>query len=150
MQQQDFKAPKRPFRRMDYTEAIEYLRANNIVKEDDGSFYEFGDVSCSLFIIFIALQLQLKCIISCSVHCVWLWLLKLSQPEIQADLHICVARTPRAKLPKVAHIDNKSFFYRRSLPFSINTGTFGSTTLQYGICGLCDRFLFDECIDRSQ
>jgi len=40
---QDFKPPKRPFKRMDYKDAIEYLRANNIKKEDD-TFYEFGDV----------------------------------------------------------------------------------------------------------
>jgi len=40
---QNFQPPKRPFRRMDYKDAIEYLRANNIKKEDD-SFYEFGDV----------------------------------------------------------------------------------------------------------
>jgi len=32
--------------RMDYKDAIEYLRANNIKKEDD-TFYEFGDV-CGL------------------------------------------------------------------------------------------------------
>ncbi|XP_026740598.1 asparagine--tRNA ligase, cytoplasmic [Trichoplusia ni] len=38
----DFKRPKKPFKRMAYTEAIEYLRANNITK-DDGSFYEFGE-----------------------------------------------------------------------------------------------------------
>lgn len=38
----DFKAPKRPFRRMDYSEAIEWLKANNVTK-DDGSFYEFGE-----------------------------------------------------------------------------------------------------------
>ena len=29
--------------RMDYKDAIEYLRLNNIKKEDD-TFYEFGDV----------------------------------------------------------------------------------------------------------
>ena len=40
---QDFQPPKRPFKRMDYKDAIEYLRANNIKKEDD-TFYEFGDV----------------------------------------------------------------------------------------------------------
>jgi len=38
----DFKVPKKPFRRMDYAEAIEYLKANDITKED-GSFYEFGE-----------------------------------------------------------------------------------------------------------
>ncbi|XP_054715560.1 asparagine--tRNA ligase, cytoplasmic-like [Uloborus diversus] len=38
----EFKAPKKPFRRMNYADAIEYLRANNITKED-GSFYEFGE-----------------------------------------------------------------------------------------------------------
>ncbi|XP_049791386.1 asparagine--tRNA ligase, cytoplasmic [Schistocerca nitens] len=38
----DFKPPSRPFLRMDYGEAIEYLRKNNI-KKDDGSFYEFGE-----------------------------------------------------------------------------------------------------------
>jgi asparaginyl-tRNA synthetase len=38
----DFKPPKRPFKRMDYKDAIEYLRVNNITK-DDGTFYEFGD-----------------------------------------------------------------------------------------------------------
>ncbi|CAH0713944.1 unnamed protein product, partial [Brenthis ino] len=37
-----FKKPEKPFKRMPYTEAIEYLRANNITK-DDGSFYEFGE-----------------------------------------------------------------------------------------------------------
>lgn len=38
----DFVRPKKPFKRMPYTEAIEFLRKNNITK-DDGSFYEFGD-----------------------------------------------------------------------------------------------------------
>lgn len=38
----DFKMPTRPFKRMNYTDAIEYLRANGITKED-GSFYEFGE-----------------------------------------------------------------------------------------------------------
>lgn len=38
----DFKPPSRPFLRMNYSEAIEYLRKNNI-KKDDGTFYEFGE-----------------------------------------------------------------------------------------------------------
>ncbi|XP_050417662.2 asparagine--tRNA ligase, cytoplasmic [Patella vulgata] len=38
----EFKAPKRPFKRMNYTDAIEYLKANDIRKED-GTFYEFGE-----------------------------------------------------------------------------------------------------------
>lgn len=42
-----FQRPKRPFRRMAYTEALDYLREHNITK-DDGSFYEFGDVSFNL------------------------------------------------------------------------------------------------------
>lgn len=38
----DFKPPKRPFKRMDYKDAIEFLKENNITK-DDGTFYEFGE-----------------------------------------------------------------------------------------------------------
>lgn len=38
-----FVVPKKPFRRMNYAEAITYLKDNNITKED-GSFYEFGEV----------------------------------------------------------------------------------------------------------
>eukprot|EP00112_Aurelia_sp_Birch-Aquarium-sp1_P010881 Seg2302.3 transcript_id=Seg2302.3/GoldUCD/mRNA.D3Y31 product="Asparagine-tRNA ligase cytoplasmic" protein_id=Seg2302.3/GoldUCD/D3Y31 len=38
----DFKAPKRPFKRMDYSDAIKYLRENDI-KKDDGTYYEFGE-----------------------------------------------------------------------------------------------------------
>jgi len=38
----DFKAPKRPFRRMTYEDAIVYLKDNDI-KKDDGTFYEFGE-----------------------------------------------------------------------------------------------------------
>ncbi|XP_037079738.1 asparagine--tRNA ligase, cytoplasmic-like isoform X2 [Pollicipes pollicipes] len=37
-----FQPPKRPFRRMDYADAIVFLKENNITKED-GSFYEFGE-----------------------------------------------------------------------------------------------------------
>lgn len=40
----NFKKPTRPFKRMNYSEAIEFLKANNITK-DDGSFYEFGEVN---------------------------------------------------------------------------------------------------------
>jgi len=42
---QDFKTPEKPFLRMNYTDAITYLKEHNICK-DDGSFYEFGEVSC--------------------------------------------------------------------------------------------------------
>ncbi|XP_023944016.2 asparagine--tRNA ligase, cytoplasmic [Bicyclus anynana] len=38
----NFKRPQKPFKRMTYIEAIEYLKENNITK-DDGTFYEFGD-----------------------------------------------------------------------------------------------------------
>lgn len=39
----DFVPPKRPFRRMNYKDAIEWLKANNVTKED-GTFYEEGEV----------------------------------------------------------------------------------------------------------
>lgn len=38
----DFKAPTKPFKRMDYKDAIEFLREHDIRKED-GSTYEFGE-----------------------------------------------------------------------------------------------------------
>ncbi|KAF9584279.1 hypothetical protein BGW38_006991 [Lunasporangiospora selenospora] len=38
----DFKKPERPFMRMNYTDAIQYLKDNDIKKED-GTFYEFGE-----------------------------------------------------------------------------------------------------------
>uniref|UniRef100_A0A1B6LP96 Aminoacyl-tRNA synthetase class II (D/K/N) domain-containing protein n=1 Tax=Graphocephala atropunctata TaxID=36148 RepID=A0A1B6LP96_9HEMI len=38
----EFKPPKKPFLRMNYSDAIKYLKDNNITK-DDGSFYEFGE-----------------------------------------------------------------------------------------------------------
>lgn len=37
-----FKAPELPFLRMNYSDAIEYLK-NNDIKKEDGSFYEFGE-----------------------------------------------------------------------------------------------------------
>ena len=49
---QDFKAPEKPFLRMNYTDAITYLKEHEICK-DDGSFYEFGEVSCKQLITFI-------------------------------------------------------------------------------------------------
>ena len=38
----NIRPPKRPFRRMEYTQAIEYLGEHSICKPD-GTFYEFGD-----------------------------------------------------------------------------------------------------------
>lgn len=38
----DFKRPERPFMRMEYPKAIDYLKEHGITKED-GTFYEFGD-----------------------------------------------------------------------------------------------------------
>ena len=39
-----FVAPEKNFLRMTYEDAIKYLKENNITKED-GTFYEFGEVS---------------------------------------------------------------------------------------------------------
>ena len=49
---QDFVPPKRPFRRMDYSEGIKYLKEHDI-KKDDGSYYEFGEVSLEIHYYFI-------------------------------------------------------------------------------------------------
>ncbi|XP_028416004.1 asparagine--tRNA ligase, cytoplasmic-like isoform X1 [Dendronephthya gigantea] len=38
----DFKPPKKPFKRMNYTDAIVYLKEHDI-RKDDGTFYEFGE-----------------------------------------------------------------------------------------------------------
>ncbi|XP_023172217.2 asparagine--tRNA ligase, cytoplasmic [Drosophila hydei] len=38
----DFKPPTKPFRRMEYVDAIKWLKDNNVSK-DDGTFYEFGE-----------------------------------------------------------------------------------------------------------
>ncbi|KAM9328938.1 asparagine--tRNA ligase, cytoplasmic [Gastrophryne carolinensis] len=38
----EFKPPKRPFRRMNYSEAIAWLKEHD-VKKDDGTYYEFGE-----------------------------------------------------------------------------------------------------------
>lgn len=37
-----FQPPKKPFKRMEYSEAVKYLKEHNITK-DDGTFYEFGE-----------------------------------------------------------------------------------------------------------
>jgi len=48
----EFTIPKRPFKRMDYKMAIQFLRENNITKEDN-SFYEFGEVIlCVIFSLY--------------------------------------------------------------------------------------------------
>ncbi|EDV98736.1 asparagine--tRNA ligase, cytoplasmic [Drosophila grimshawi] len=38
----DFKPPTKPFRRMEYADAIKWLKEHNVTK-DDGTFYEFGE-----------------------------------------------------------------------------------------------------------
>ncbi|XP_071449844.1 asparagine--tRNA ligase, cytoplasmic [Hetaerina americana] len=38
----NFKKPEKPFLRLNYSDAIEFLKKNNITKED-GTFYEFGE-----------------------------------------------------------------------------------------------------------
>ncbi|TDG45203.1 hypothetical protein AWZ03_008358 [Drosophila navojoa] len=38
----DFKPPTKPFKRMQYVDAIKWLKENNVPKED-GTFYEFGE-----------------------------------------------------------------------------------------------------------
>ncbi|XP_031625737.1 asparagine--tRNA ligase, cytoplasmic [Contarinia nasturtii] len=38
----EFVPPKRPFRRMNYKDAIDWLKENNVTK-DDGTFYEYGE-----------------------------------------------------------------------------------------------------------
>lgn len=50
----NFQVPTRPFMRMNYADAITYLKENNITKED-GSFYEFGEVNFTLCFIFFIL-----------------------------------------------------------------------------------------------
>lgn len=39
----DYQLPRRPFRRMQYTEAIQWLRERDIRKEEDGEPFQFGD-----------------------------------------------------------------------------------------------------------
>jgi asparaginyl-tRNA synthetase len=48
----NFQVPSRPFLRMNYSDAIEYLKKNNITKED-GSFYEFGEVCMPVLFSFL-------------------------------------------------------------------------------------------------
>lgn len=48
----NFKPPKRPFKRINYADAIKWLKDNNVTKED-GTFYEFGEVSFLKINIFI-------------------------------------------------------------------------------------------------
>jgi len=38
----EFKAPNKKFKRMDYADAIKWLKDNDVRKKD-GSFYEFGE-----------------------------------------------------------------------------------------------------------
>jgi len=61
----NFQVPTRPFMRMNYADAITYLKENNITKED-GSFYEFGEV-CFVFYVSqsfhqIVCRIFLKCL----------------------------------------------------------------------------------------
>ncbi|XP_075258979.1 asparagine--tRNA ligase, cytoplasmic-like [Convolutriloba macropyga] len=39
----DFKVPKRPFKRMLYSDAIQWLKDHDIKNEETGEFYEFGE-----------------------------------------------------------------------------------------------------------
>lgn len=43
---QNFERPKQPFKRMNYADAIVWLKKHD-VKKDDGTYYEFGEVSPS-------------------------------------------------------------------------------------------------------
>ena len=56
----EFVAPTRPFYRMTYSEAITYLKENDITKED-GTFYEFGEVSVGMFVLFVLRHIPVKC-----------------------------------------------------------------------------------------
>ncbi|KAK3097584.1 hypothetical protein FSP39_011176 [Pinctada imbricata] len=38
----NFKPPKKPFKRMNYSDAVKYLKEHDI-KKDDGTYYEFGE-----------------------------------------------------------------------------------------------------------
>ncbi|XP_062583544.1 asparagine--tRNA ligase, cytoplasmic-like [Saccostrea cucullata] len=38
----EFKPPKRPFKRLEYKDAVKYLKEHDI-KKDDGTYYEFGE-----------------------------------------------------------------------------------------------------------
>jgi hypothetical protein len=54
---------------MDYQEAIEYLRANDIRKDEDGSYYEFGDVSfyAEVKLPSLSISLLTSTIVDCTI-----------------------------------------------------------------------------------
>lgn len=39
----DFKAPKKPFRRMNYSDGLQWLQENGVKNEETGDFYKFGE-----------------------------------------------------------------------------------------------------------
>jgi len=38
-----FQPPKKPFKRMNYSEGIEWLRQRGVINEETGKLYEFGE-----------------------------------------------------------------------------------------------------------
>jgi len=47
---QQFAPPKKPFRRMAYADAIEWLREHKVLNEETGKLFEFGEVHINRFI----------------------------------------------------------------------------------------------------